>query len=250
MRRFYALIVAALAITFVMGANSLIAQPQAADSMTEAQVEQIVEKMLRQRPELVIEALEAYKAREEAAEKERQKQQLSVSKGELFQKESDPFIGNADGAVTIVEFFDYRCGYCKRVLDDVVALADENSDLKIVFKEFPILGEQSVLAARVSLAVNLVNPDLYGEFHNRAMSHRGAMDENALLGIVTAIGGDSAAVKARMEDPQIASTIQKNYRLADQLGIRGTPAFIIGDTIVPGAASKSVLETLIEDQRG
>lgn len=222
----------------------------AADELDEKRVMEIVEKMLRERPEIIVEALTAYQEKQELAKKERQQEMLSSNADALFKRQGDPFIGNANAKVTIVEFFDYRCGYCKRVLNDVVAVIQANPDVKIVFKEFPILGEASVLATQVSLAVNAVAPAKYGEFHKKVMSGRGSVDKASLLRIASALGIDTAAVEAKMESGEILTAIRENYQLAEKLGIRGTPAFVVGDQVVPGAVDRATLEKLIAEQRG
>lgn len=248
MRGILAMSVAALiALSAAIGFTP---SPAAADDMDEQRVREIVEQLLRERPELIVDAITAYQEKQELAKQAAQRDALSVRSKDLFERPGDPFIGNPNAAITVVEFFDYRCGYCKRVLKDVVAVAEANDDVKVVFKEFPILGEASVIASRVSLAVNMVAPQKYGEFHKKAMSGRGSYSESSLLQLAEAMGIDSAAVKAKIDSDEVNSAIRANYELAEQLGIRGTPAFVVGDQVVPGAISRSALEQLIKEQRG
>jgi protein-disulfide isomerase len=229
-------------------AGTPMQQARAAD-LSEKQIGAILEKLLLERPEIIVWALESYQQKQETEQQRQQREQLSSRSGELFTKDGDPFIGNPNGKIILVEFFDYRCGYCKRVVGDVVALTKSNKDLKVVFKELPILGDPSVVATRVSLAVNLVAPEKYGEFHKAVMLSRGAVDQASLLRVAARMGIDSDAVKAKLEARQVATAIRENYELADQLGIRGTPAFVIGDQVIPGAADKATLERLIQEQR-
>ena len=245
--RFLAAAAAALALAAVLAWPP---HPAAADEVDEKRIVEIVEKLLRERPELVVEALTAYQERQELAKQTRQKEALSANRAVLFDRDGDPFIGDPDAKVTVVEFFDYRCGYCKRVLNDVVDLVRDNDDVKVVFKEFPILGEASVLASQVALAVHLVAPKKYGEFHKRLMGSRGSFSEESLLQLADALGVDADAVKARMDDDEVQNALRSNYELAQQLGINGTPAFVIGDQIVPGAVSRQTLDRLVEEQRG
>ena len=240
----------ALAAILAVSATSLTPLPAGAADMDEAKIERVLEKLLKERPELVVEALEAFKANQEAAEAQRQKEQLAANTDALFANPGDPIMGNPNGSVTLVEFFDYRCGYCKRSLTDVIALTEANKDLKVVFKEFPILGEQSVLASRVSLAVQLVSPDLYADFHKLAMASRTNLSEAVLMDMVRQVGGDPGVVRVRMNDAAVTEAIGRNYQLAEQLGIRGTPAFVIGDQIIPGAVGRAQLNRLIDEQRG
>jgi len=238
--------IAAMAV--VLAASPSLTPPaQAAD---QAEVEAAVRKLLTEKPEIVIDAIRAYQAREEAAQEEEQRLQLSAQKGAIMGNPGDPVIGNPDGAVTVVEFFDYRCGYCKRSLQTVLDLVERNPDVRVVFKEFPILGEDSVTAAKVSLAVHLAAPQHYRAFHEKAMRHRGAMSEDALLTLAVDAGADRDAVAAAMDNPIIQATITANYELAQALGIRGTPAFVVGEKVVPGAVNLPTLEQLVAKERG
>tara|TARA_R110002096_G_scaffold339293_2_gene532661 strand:+ start:1651 stop:2403 length:753 start_codon:yes stop_codon:yes gene_type:complete len=221
----------------------------AADTIDEARVEAIIERLLTEKPELVIDAIRAYQAREEAAKADEQRKQVLAQKDSILGNPNDPFIGNPDAKYTVVEFFDYRCGFCKRSLQTVLDLVERNKDVRVVFKEFPILGEESVLAARVSLALQKVAPQNYGKFHETVMRHRGTLSEEALLAIATKVGANATAVQNAMKDPSIQETIRNNYRLAEALNIRGTPAFIIGDAVIPGAVDLATLERLIADLR-
>lgn len=249
MRNLKAMAIAML-LALAPAAGILTTPALAAEPMDEERVRAIVEQLLRERPEIVVDALTAYRDRQERAEQERQQEALSAKKGEIFDKPGDPFIGDADAPITVVEFFDYRCGYCKRVLDTVVGVVADNRDVKVVFKEFPILGEASVLASRASLAVNLVAPEKYAEFHKRLMGSRGTYTEESLLQLADAMGIDVAAVKEAMNGATVTAMLQANYELAQQLGINGTPAFVVGGQVVPGAISRSALDKLIEDARG
>lgn len=224
--------------------------PAQADTIDEAKVEAIIERLLLEKPELVIDAIRTFQAREKAAEESRQREQLSAQKDTLFDNPDDPAIGNPNAAVTVVEFFDYRCGYCKRSLQTVLDLVKRNPDVRVVFKEFPILGEDSMRAARVSLAVHKVSPEQYGEFHEKAMRHRGSLSESALVKIAAGLGVDADAVEKAINDPSIQEAIVANYALAEALNIRGTPAFVIGDTVLPGAVDLQTLEKLIAEERG
>ena len=248
MRGFLAMSLAAFVALSTMAGLSLPAA--AADEMSEERVRQIVEQLLRERPEIIVEAITAYQQQQELAQQAAQRDALSARAKDLYERPGDPFIGNPDAPITLVEFFDYRCGYCKRVLNDVVAVVEANDDVKVVFKEFPILGEASVIASRVALAVNLVAPEKYGEFHKKAMSGRGSYSESALLQLADAMGIDAAAVKAKINSDEVSAAIIANHELAEQLGIRGTPAFVIGGQVIPGAISRSALEQLIKQQRG
>lgn len=242
--RLFSLSAAALVATACLGT------PPRAQAADKAEIEAVVRKLLQEEPEIVIDAIRAYQAREQEAQASQQRQQLESQKDAIKGTPADPVIGNPNGAVTVVEFFDYRCGYCKRSLQTVLDLVDRNDDVRVVFKEFPILGEESVIAARVSLALNQVAPQHYREFHEQAMRYRGTITQDAMLDLAAKIGADRAAIENAIKDPVVDDTIRANHRLADDLGIRGTPAFIVGDRVIPGAANLTTLEKLVEDERG
>lgn len=224
--------------------------PSYAEAVSEAEVEAVLRKLLEEKPEIVIDAIRTYQAREEAAKEDRQREQVAGQQDALNGNPGDPVIGNPDGKITVVEFFDYRCGYCKRALQTVLDLVEGNPDVRVVFKEFPILGEDSMTASRVSLAVHKAAPQSFRDFHERLMRHRGPMDQTSLLKLAGKAGASAAAVEEALGDPEIERTIRSNYELAEALGIRGTPAFVIGAKVVPGAVSLSTLEEMVADQRG
>lgn len=211
-----------------------------------AAIESIVREYLLKNPEIITEALEILQVREEMAELERQRAVLVSQQDEIFHSQS-PIMGNPDGDVTLVEFFDYQCGYCKRVLNDVFAVTEDDPGLRVVFKDLPILGPVSTVAARAALAAR--NQGLYTEYHNALMGHRGQLSEQIIFDIAGAVRLDVGRLRRDMEAPEIRDELNANIRLAQQLGIRGTPAFVIGDQVVPGARSLQEIESFIERAR-
>jgi len=210
-----------------------------------------VAQFLADSPEAVVAALEKYQANEQAREAEQRKDAVRNLSSVLTEQAADPVLG-ADAAtadITVVEFFDYRCGYCKRALDGVVALADEDKKIRVVLKEFPILGPDSVTAARVSLAANKIDPSMHFPLHEALMRHRGSFDETTLLGLAAATGYDPLKVAEMMKSEEISAHIRQTYEAAEALGIRGTPAFVIGDEIIPGAISKSAMQDAVRAAR-
>ena len=229
---------------------STVHHPAAAQSIgpsDRAEIEMIVREYLREHPEIIVESLEILQAREEAEAAELQRLQLVERADEIFNAPRTPVLGNPEGDVTLVEFFDYQCGYCKRVLDVVFDLKEQDSNLRVVFKEFPILGPASVTAARASLASQ--EQGLYAEFHHELMAYRGTMSDEIIFRLAEDVGLDVDQLRADMESPEISAEIAANLSLAQALGIRGTPAFVIGDRVVPGAVSGDVLERLIAQER-
>jgi protein-disulfide isomerase len=157
--------------------------------------------------------------------------------------------GNPVGDVTLVEFFDYHCAYCKRALNAVTAVLGEDPGLRIVYKEFPILGPDSVLAARAALASRNQDPSKYLEFHVALMSTRGRLTQPRILEIARDAGFDAERLVADMASPEINTAIERNIELARSLEINGTPTFVIGDQLVPGAVDLDTLRRLIAEAR-
>ncbi|MHA1151704.1 MAG: DsbA family protein [Alphaproteobacteria bacterium] len=210
-------------------------------------IEQIVRDYLLAHPEVMIQSLTEYQQRQKVAEKQRQQESVAASLPALTQDSDAPVLGNPDGDVTIVEFFDYKCPYCKRVagtLKDVVA-ADGN--IRLVMKEFPILGPQSIKAARAALAV--AKQGKYEEFHWALMIEPGDMTDPHIRRIARGVGVDVDRMMADMESPEIQAMIKRNNDLAQTLQITGTPAFVVGKTLVPGAIDRKTLEHLVAQAR-
>jgi protein-disulfide isomerase len=194
----------------------------------------------------VYEALQELQRRQTAAAAARQREAIAANQDALLSAGHDAVGGNLDGDVTLVEFFDYRCAYCRRVVSSMRALLDEDRDLRVVFKELPVLGPDSVRAARAALASK--KQDGYVPFHFALM----AADDLSIAGIraaAEAVGLDPDRLEADMAAPDVSEAIEANYALADELGIEGTPAFVIGDQLIPGAVEKGRLEELIRSAR-
>ena len=216
------------------------------DTGDRAAIEAIVREYILKNPEIIAEALDLLQQREEMAELERQRAALVAQHDAIFNS-SSPIMGNPDGDVTMVEFFDYQCGFCKRVLDDVFEITANDPGVRVVFKDLPILGPASAVAARASLAAR--NQGLYTEYHNALMGHRGQLSEHVIFATAADVGLDVDQLRVDMQAPEIREELNDNIRLAQELGIRGTPAFIIGDEIIPGARSLQEMEATIERAR-
>jgi protein-disulfide isomerase len=165
----------------------------------------------------------------------------------LLEDPDAPTIGNINGDITVYEFFDYRCPYCKRVAGDVMKLVEEDPDIRVVFKEFPILGEDSVAAAKAALAAH--KQGRYVAMHEILMEHRGDFALDTLTELAVRAGIDADLMIRDMSSPDIAAQIQRNNDLAALLGIRGTPGFIIGRFLVPGAISYAEMRQLVQESR-
>jgi protein-disulfide isomerase len=210
-------------------------------------VESVLEKYLQSHPELVSKALQQLQERQQAAEAEQQRTALKAHAAALFDDPTDPVLGNPKGDVTVVEFFDYRCPYCKRALPDVMATLKADGNIRLVLKEFPILGPDSQLATRAALAA--VKQGKYAAFHLAMLGATTALNEQTIMAIAESSGLDIKRLREDMNSPDVDALIRKNYQLADSLKIEGTPAFIVGDQLVPGAVDKAALEKLVRAAR-
>jgi protein-disulfide isomerase len=235
---------ACLAVGIVLIASGP-ARAEPADLSVE-QIEKIVREYLLREPEVVYQALEELQRRQAEATAARQRAAIAENQGELTGDSASPVGGNPDGDVTLVEFFDYRCAYCRRVVSSVRALLDEDRALRVVFKELPVLGPDSVRAARAALASR--RQDRYVPFHFALMT----ADDLSLEGIraiARSVGLDPDQLEADMAAPEVMAAIEANYALANELGIEGTPAFVIGDQLIPGAVDKARLQQLLDQAR-
>ncbi|MGL4207029.1 MAG: DsbA family protein [Aeromonadaceae bacterium] len=207
-----------------------------AAELQRSDVEQIVREYLVSHPELLIEMSNALRAKQEADQEKADISLINQYRQEIYKQPNDPVGGNAKGSITIVEFFDYNCGYCKRAKPALVEVMGENKEIRYIYKEFPILSETSYLAARTALAVQRLHPEKYEAFHNALMDRQGPLkDESELAAIAKSLGLNWNAIQAKAKESEIDNQLQENHKLAQQLGLTGTPAFIIGETILRGA---------------
>lgn len=226
------------------------AQDSALSAAQKQEIEKLVEKYILDHPEVILEAVQRHQERREQAKKAHAAAALKTFKQELENDPDSPVGGNAKGDVTIVEFFDYRCGYCKRVHATIKKVIAEDKGVRYVFKEFPILGPESMIAARAALAVWNSARDKYAAFHDALMSSRGAMSEASVLATAGKLGINAEQLKTAMADKSIDAMLARNFQLAEALKINGTPAFVIGDQLVPGAVDLATLKKLISEARG
>lgn len=223
-------LVAALILTPVLA----MAAP--AQALTQSQIENIVRKLLTEKePEIVINAAKAYQAKEEKNSLQRAQDTLSKQAKNIYEDPNSPIAGNPKGDVTVIEFFDYACGYCKKVKSTVTKLLKEDKNVRFVFKELPIFGPGSVTVSKIALASARQGNDKYLAFHMALLSTEQRLTDKRVMAIATKVGLDVKKLKKDMVDPKIADMIKANQKLAADLGIQGTPAFIIGKTIFPGA---------------
>ena len=188
-----------------------------ADTLDRKEVETIVRDYLLANPELLLEVQQAL----DAKQKEEQRRALAIikdAKDEIFNSAHDGVVGNPDGKVTIVEFYDYNCGYCKRAIEDMQALTAADPDLRFVLKEFPILGPDSQKASVVSMAFHKLMPEKYGEFHNQLLGGQGRAGEASAIKIAVSLGADEAKLREAMKDPTITEHLRRDLRPRQQAG--------------------------------
>lgn len=221
-------------------------------AMTDAQkaaFEKLVHDYIMNNPQVILDSVRAHQEAAAEAEKAAQQQNLVHMREQIENGKLSPVGGNVNGDVTVVEFFDYRCGYCKRVHDTVMDTVKGDGNVRLVYKEFPVLGPDSVVAAHAALGVFFTNKDKYFAFSDALMRAKGSLNEDRILQIAESIGLDPKAVKKSMSDPRIETELRRNMALAESLNIRGTPAFIVGRTLVPGALDRETLTNLIKEAR-
>jgi protein-disulfide isomerase len=237
-----------LLLVLILGlAAALPASAEDVAPADQAAFEARVRAYLLAHPEVIVEALNELEKRQQAEAEIKQKQTIVDQRDALYSSTGDPVAGNPDGAVTVVEFFDYRCPYCKAVARDMIETLEAEGDVRIVFKEFPILGPDSQTAAKAALAAD--RQGKYLPFHQALMDHKGTLDRDTILDIAEEVGLDLELLEVDMESPEVATIIARTLALAEALDIGGTPAFIIGDALVPGAVDMKTLKDLVAKAR-
>ena len=235
---------------FMAGGSSQAAEGAApADAAERQAIEQIIHDYLLSHPAVLAEALANMDAfqREEAA----RDQTAAIAKlGDTLYRDPDSFTGgNPDGDITIVEFFDYQCGYCKRTVDNLLKTVEEDGNIRLILKEFPILGPASITASEAAIAALRLDRDRYLDFHTALLHSKGALDKNRILQIAAESGLNTETLAAAMTDPSIQETINRSYDLAEKIGIHGTPAFIIHGELVVGELSEARLKQKVAEAR-
>jgi protein-disulfide isomerase len=233
-----------------------LALPQAgrAGDVTDAQrgaIEKIVHDYLIAHPEVIQEAITELEKRQQAADAEKHKAAVKQYAQALFNSPSQVTLGNRNGDVTFVEFFDYNCGYCKHAMNDMLTLLNTDPNLKVVLKEFPVLGEGSKEAARVAVAVRMQDPTgkKYLDFHQKLLGGRSRADGARALAVAKEVGLDMERLQKDMKSLEIEKTIEQDYKLAEALGLNGTPSYVIGDNVIVGAIGLKGLRENINTAR-
>jgi len=201
-------------------------------------------------PQVIVEAMAILEENQKVAAAAADEELVASNADEIFNDGFSIVRGNPEGDVTVVEFSDYNCGFCKRAHTEVEKFVAADGNIRLVIKEFPILGEGSILAARAALASRAQEDGaLYPEFNDALMSHRGSHSEASVMKVADAVGLDVAALRKDMESEDVRSQINRTYALAQKLDINGTPAFIIGNEVVRGFVPAARLAEFAEAAR-
>jgi protein-disulfide isomerase len=200
-------------------------------------------------PQVIYEAIQELQRRQQAEAATRQQAAIATNRSDIFRHAQDPVGGSPDGRVTLVEFFDYRCGYCRSMAGELRDMVATDRDLRFVFKELPVLGPESLVAARAGLAASRLDPVRYVDFHFALMQSK-ELTEEAILDLASGHGFDPEALGREMDAPWVKAHIEETRALADKLGITGTPSFVIGDTLIPGAVAVAELAAKVAEERG
>jgi protein-disulfide isomerase len=212
------------------------------------QIEQIIHDYIMAHPDVLVSSLRQVEDKLHKDDEVKASKAVDKHKAEVFNDPAAPVGGNPRGDVTVVEFFDYRCPYCKQVEPSLKKMLQQDPQLRLVYKEFPILGPASVTAARAALAAKAQGK--YDQFHAAMMEAHGPITNDTVYRVAGSVGLDIDKLKRDMAAPEVSQALKSNLKLADALDIRGTPAFVIGDKVVPGAIDLDALKGMVSNARG
>jgi protein-disulfide isomerase len=231
------------------GAAPAVAQSFSADQREE--IGKIIKDYLLTHPEVMQDVMAELEKRQQSAEAEKHRAAVVENKATLFSSPHQVVLGNPQGNVTMVEFFDYNCGFCKRAMTDMLDLIKTDNNLKFVLKEFPVLGEGSVEAARVAVAARMqdTNGKKYIEFHQKLLGSRCGADKMRALAVAKEVGFDMPRLERDMGSDEVKKTIEENMKLAEALGVSGTPSYVVGQEVVIGAVGLDALRDKINAER-
>src|ERR1019366_4994430 len=243
MPSFRLLVPALLALALVLGLPPA-ASAQSFSDTQRGDIEVIVRNYLLAHPEVLEEAMAELSKRQAAAEAQKHEASVATNAEKIFNSPRGVVLGNKDGDVTFVEFFDYNCGYCKRAMADMLELMKTDPKLKVVLKEFPVLSEGSVEAAKVAVAVRMQDASgkKYLDFHQRLLGGRGPADKARAMAAAKEAGLDIGRVEKDLASPEVKATIEENFKLAESMGMNGTPSYVIGKQVVIGAVGLDSLK--------
>ncbi len=221
----------------------------ASAQLSQDQINPMIENYLMGDPQVLQRMSNALQAQIQAEESAAAKLSLATFESEIYDDPGHVVLGNPEGDVTLVEFFDYNCGFCRRAMADMAQLLEEDSNLRIILKEFPVLSENSVDAARVAVAVANTPGADYWAFHELLFTSRGQIGGETALAAAEQIGMNRVTLELESQGDATTQVLQRSYALAQELNITGTPAYVIGDEIIPGAVGVDALRLSISNMR-
>jgi protein-disulfide isomerase len=231
------------------------AAPAGAQSFSPDQrgeIERIIKDYLLKHPELLQEVMTELEKRQTAADAEKHRAGVKEHATTIFNSPRQVTLGNLQGDVTVVEFFDYNCGYCKRAMTDMLDLLKSDGKVKFVLKEFPVLGEGSMQAAQVAVAVRMQDKTggkKYLEFHQKLLGSRGSIDRARAMAAAKEAGLDVARIEKDLASDEVKATLEESYKIAEALGLNGTPSYVVGSDVVVGAVGLKVLKEKVNTAR-
>jgi protein-disulfide isomerase len=239
-----------IAATGFFALTALFAAPASAQTFStdqQQQIEGIIKDYLLKHPEVVQDAMSALEKKQQEADAEKARATIRNNNATLFNSAHQVVLGNPQGNVQIVEFFDYNCGFCKRALPDMMTLLKNDPNIRFVLKEFPVLGEGSIEAAHVAVAARMQDPTgkKYLEFHQKLLGGRGPADQARALAVAKEVGFDMARIQKDLTSDEVKTTIDEDMKLADALGVNGTPSYVVGGELVVGAVGLDTLKEKI-----
>ncbi|HSH99154.1 MAG TPA: DsbA family protein [Reyranella sp.] len=239
-----------IAVGVVLGARATLPERSAAAPALgddKAALGKSIRAYLIANPEVLVEAMQELERKQDSQRDSTAQKAIHEHRAALVNDPDTPIAGNPAGDVTIVEFSDYQCPYCKRAHTTVEAVLAADNKVKLAFKDLPILGEASRIASLAALAAR--NQNKHRALHNAMLEYGGKLDRARIMEIAKSVGLDLDRLQKDMEDPKLAQIIERNMALAAALGVRGTPAFVIGNQFVPGAVDPETLKRLIAEAR-
>ena len=236
-----------ITVTVLAAGQTLPAWAESPSVPAQPALDQAIEQYIRSHPEVIEQAMQALDVKRQRDEKLRVRQAIATHQEELLRDPASPVSGNLNGDVTVIEFFDYRCGYCKRVASAVMQLQKDEPGVRVVYKDFPILGEVSVFGARAALAAR--EQGKHQVFHEAMLTSENELTREEVLAIAQRVGLDIKKLEVDLQAPEWQAAIDRNHALAKLLGISGTPGFVVGNEVYPGALELAGLKALVKQAR-
>ena len=221
----------------------------ALDDQQKKEMGEFIREYLLENPEIMLEVQSALEAKQQSQRMALAGEAVAANHDAIFSSEDDIVLGNPEGDVTIVEFFDYNCGYCKRALHDMDQILQNDPNVRFVLKELPILGPDSLAAHRVANAVRLLAPEKYADFHRALLGATGMATEESAIEVATTLGLKEADLRKSMEENPNDDLVRQAYQLATNLGLTGTPTYVVGNEALFGAVGREAIEEKVANVR-